>query len=90
MNIIPSIFPSSNPRLGNLVIGAYPHKMTASDAAKFKTEDRKHFLVVEMQDSTMLIRACQDSFKQAMRYMGTNRWIVFPVDYTGDSSMIYY
>lgn len=89
MNIlISSIFPSER---GNLVIGRYPHSMRNEDAKRLADPHRCPFLVIEMVEDEMIVRAAQLTFESARKYMegSKSRWMVFPVNYTGDTSMIY-
>ena len=81
-----SIFPA---KIGNLVIGRYPHRMTLEDATKLATIHRQPFLVVEMVGDEMVCRAAQDNVDEAIRYMKPDRWLVFPVGFSGDTSFIY-
>jgi hypothetical protein len=81
-----SIFPSA---AGNLVFGRYPHRMTLKDSAKLASVYRQPFLVVEMIGEEMVCRAAQDTAERAIRYMKPDRWLVFPVGYSGDTSFIY-
>ena len=81
-----SIFPAP---VGNLVIGRYPHRMTLKDSTKLASIYRQPFLVVEMVGEEMLCRAAQDTPERAIRYMKPDRWLVFPVGYSGDTSFIY-
>ena len=87
MHITNSIFPSLT---GNLIIGDYPHRMTAEDARKLTREEKIPFSVIEMDGNEMSVVIRAFSFAGCLPEMTKpNRWVVFPPNYKGDSSMIY-
>ena len=70
-------------------MGRYPHRMTIEDATKLATTRRQPYLVIEMVGGKMVCRAAQDTVDAAIRYMAPDRWLVFPVGFSGDTSFIY-